>query len=167
MITGLRVSRQSIVLEKTELTAVQRHVGGIIGDRGDAGQSLSWLCLHGIGAQGGWARWLMSGEIDAGTVGGFRWQHVEGTARLDTRGQTLPEGQGAIELPVALRRGIAEAEGLRILGQPSGRLGNTLLYLHEHESTIKNQLFTAMSTLAVLLRGGVVSAIEVCKSTTS
>jgi hypothetical protein len=109
----------------------------------------------------------MSGEIDAGTVGGFRWQHVERKAQLDARCQTLPEGPGGVELPVALRLGITEAEVQHIFGQPTTRLGNALLYLHEHELTAHNQPYTAMNTLAVLLHGGVVWAIEVWKSTTS
>jgi len=53
------------------------------------------------------------------------------------------------------------------LGQPSKRLGDTLLYLHEHEETIKNEPFTALNTLAVLLSGQAVWAIEAWKSTTS
>src|ERR1700686_4858535 len=59
MITGLRVSGLRIVLEDTGLAAVQRHTGGIIGHRGDGGDSLSWLCLHGTSPQGDWVLWLM------------------------------------------------------------------------------------------------------------
>jgi hypothetical protein len=167
MIKGLRVSGLKIVLEDTELAVVQSHIGGTIGHRGDAGDSLSWLCLHGIDPQGDWVLWLMSGEIDAGTVGGFRWQRVESKAKLDARCKALPEGRDGVELPVVLRLGITEDGVRHIFGQPSTRLGNAALYSHEHEGTIRNEPFTAMNTLAVLLRGGVVWAIEVWKSTTS
>jgi hypothetical protein len=167
MIAGLRVSGQTIVLEDTDLAAVQRHTGGTIGHWGDASDSLSWLCLHGTGPQGDWVLWLMSGEIDGGTVGGFRWQHVERQAQFDTRCQTLPEGRGGVELPVALQLGVTEARVRRIFGEPSAKLGNALLYLHEHELTAHNEPYTAMNTLAVHLRGGVMWAIEVRKSTIS
>jgi hypothetical protein len=149
MITGLRVSGQTIVLEDTDLASVQKHTGGTIGHRGDAGDSLSWLCLHGTGPQGDWVLWLMSGEIDGGTVGGFRWQHVERKPQLDTRCQTLSEGRGGVELPVALQLGITEAAVRHIFGEPTAKLGNALLYLHEHELTAHNEPYTAMNTLVV------------------
>jgi hypothetical protein len=66
MITSLRVAGESIVLDETDLKAVQSRVGGTIGHRGDAGGSLDCLCLHGSGVQGRWASWLMSGEINGG-----------------------------------------------------------------------------------------------------
>lgn len=166
MISDMRVAGERIVLDGTELKAVQGHLGGTIGHRGDASDSLDWLCLRGRGTQERWVLWLMSGEISGGTVGGFRWQHVERTAQFDTRCQTLPDGRADVELPIAVRLGTSKSEVLRILGQPSEKLGDTLLYLHEHEETIKNQPFTAMNTFAVLLRGQTVWAIEVWKSTT-
>ena len=166
MIRGLRVSGLRIVLENTELTEVQKRIGGTIGHRGDADTALSWLCLHGTGPRGNWILWLMSGEMDAGSVGGFRWQRVERAAQVDKKCQTLPEG-GIVELPAALRLGVEEAGVLHNFGQPTERIGNALLYLHEHEATIRNAPYTAMNTLVVLLRGGVVWAIEAWKSTTS
>jgi len=52
VIKGLHVAGESIILDETILTAVQSHVGGTIGHRGDAGDSLEWLCLRGTGVQG-------------------------------------------------------------------------------------------------------------------
>ena len=167
MITALRVSGQKIVLEHTNLEAVRKQTGGTIGHRGDASESLSWLCLHGAGRQGDWALWLMSGEIDGGTVGGFRWQHVDRNAQFDMRCQMLPEGQGSVELPIALKLGTTEAEVEHIFGQPTARLGNALFYQHEHKETIHNAPYTSINTLVVLLHKGMVEAIEVWKSTTS
>jgi len=167
MITALRVSGQRIVLEHTNLEAVRKHTGGTIGHNGDAGDSLSWLCLHGTGRQGDWALWLMSGEIDGGTVGGFLWQHVDRNAQFDTRCQVLTEGRGSVELPIALKLGTTEAGVEHIFGQPTARLGNALFYLHEHETTAHKEPYTAMNTLTVLLHEGTVQAIEVWKSTIS
>jgi len=167
MITALRVSGQRIVLEHTNLEAVRKHTGGTIGHNGDGGDSLSWLCLHGTGRQGDWALWLMSGEMDGGAVGGFLWQHVDRNAQFDTRCQVLTEGRGSIELPIALKLGTTEAGVEHILGQPTARLGNALLYQHRHEEIIHNAPYTSMNTLAVILHQGKVQAIEVWKSTTS
>jgi hypothetical protein len=166
IITGLRVSGIGIALEGSELAAVKTRAGGTIGHRGDAATALSWLCFHGINPEGDWVLWLMSGEMDGDSVGGFRWQSIGHATEVDRRCQTLPEGQGGVELPVPLRLGMGEAGVLDTLGHPTNRLGNTLLYLHEHEGKIRNEPYTAMNTVAVLLRGGVVWAIEVWKSTT-
>jgi hypothetical protein len=167
MITSLKVSGLRIVLEDTKLKAAEKRLGGTIGHRGDAGDSLDWLCLHGTGARGDWVLWLMSGEIDAGSVGGVRWQRVGRVAKIDAKCQMLAEGRRDVELPAALRLGIGEAAVLHALGEPSKRLDNALLYLHEREKTIHNQPYTATNTIAILLRGGAVWAIEVWKSTTS
>ncbi len=161
MIKGLHVAGERIILDETILTAVQSHVGGTIGHRGDAGDSLEWLCLRGTGVQGPWVLWLMSWwKFTHGRVGGFRWQRVEPTAQFDSRCQTLPDGRGGVELPIALQLGIVQSQVLRILGQPSKRVGHTLLYRHEHEVTIKNQLFKTLNTMAVILRGQAVWATE-------
>ena len=166
MITSLRVAGKSIVLDETDLKQVQRDIGGTIGNRGDADDSLHWLCLRGGNARDQWVLSLMSGEMNGGSVGGFRWQRVEQTAPFDARCQTFPGGRRGVELPLAVRLGTSESEISRILGQPSDRYGDTLLFLHEHEVTFKNQPFTAMNTLAVLLRKQAVWAIEAWKSTT-
>ena len=111
--------------------------------------------------------WLMSGEMDGGTVGGFLWKHVDRNARFDTRCQVLTEGRGSVELPIGLQLGTTEAGVEHIFGQPTARLGNALFYLHEHETTAHKEPYTAMNTLTVLLQEGTVQAIEVWKSTTS
>jgi hypothetical protein len=156
-----------IFLDSTQLTAVQRRLGGTIGSRGDAGDALHWLCFHGTDGKGGWLLWLESGEINGGAVGGFRWQRAGRTARFDARCRALPDGRRGVELPITLQLGIGEAGALHTLGSPTKRLGGTLLYLHEHEETIHGEPYTATNTLAVLLRGGVVWAIEAWKSTSS
>jgi hypothetical protein len=166
MIDSLRVAGKGIVLDETDLKAVQTDVGGTIGNRGDAGDSLGWLCLHGGDTRDEWVLWLMSGEINGGSVGGFRWQRVEQSAHFDSRCQALPDGRSGVEFPLPVQLGTSESEILRILGQPSGRQDDTLFYLHEHQVTIKDHPFTAMNTLAVLLRKQSVWAIEGWKSTT-
>jgi hypothetical protein len=167
IITGLRVSGMGIVLEESALEAVKSRAGGTIGHRGDAGDSLSWLCFHGTNTEDPWVLWLMSGEMDGGSVGGFRWQRLDQTTAIDTRCQPLYQGKQGIELPITLRLGTKEAAVLNMLGQPTNRLGDLLLYLHEHEEKVRNEPYTAMNTVAVVLRGGAVWALEVWKSTTN
>jgi hypothetical protein len=166
IINSVRVAGQTIVLDKTELKSVQARVGGTIGHRGDAGNSLEWLCLRGDDALGPWVLWLMSGENNHGSVGGICWERSDCTAQFDARCQSLPRVAGTIELPLVVRLGMSESEVLRILGQPSDRNGDTLLYLHRREMGTGNQVFTAMNTVRVVLRKQVARAIEVWKSTT-
>jgi hypothetical protein len=168
MITGLEVGGLEIVLEETEMAAVQKRLGGTIGHHGDAGDSLSWLCLHGSDPQQGkWVLWLMSSEIDGNSVGGFRWQRMEPKTRLDARCRTLPKGKDGIQLSAPLRLGIPESKVSGVFGPPTDRVGDSRLYQYEHEGTIHGEPFTAINTLMVELRQGFVWAIVAWKSTTS
>jgi hypothetical protein len=167
MIATIHVSDFAIVLEDTELQAVREHLGGQIGSQGDAGEALGWLCLHGTDAMGGWVLWLKSGEIDGPNVSGFQWQRVTSSAQFDARCQALPEGSSNVALPIELRLGTTEAQVLEILGPPSARTGNNLIYVHEHEQSIHDQPYTSVNSVIVVLRNGIVWGIEVEKTTTS
>jgi hypothetical protein len=167
MIKTLKVSGQTIMLETTDLTAIQKAVGGVIGHRGDAGNSLSWLCLHASDSPGTWVLWLLSSEIDAGSVGGFRWQLVKHTRSFDSRCPDLSGREPIIKLPIPLRLGMTKQDALNTLGKPSAQIGDTLFYLHEHELMLHNQPYTDMNTVTVVLSGDEVVAIEVWRSTTS
>ena len=167
MITSLRVAGQRIVLEETDLKAVQSRLGGTIGHSGDGADSVAWLCLGGSGVHGRWVLWLMGDEISGGTVGGFRWQQVEPAARFDPKCQVLPRDRSQVELPIAIQLGTSESDVVRILGPPTRKLGDTLWYLHEHALTIKNQPCTLVNDLSLTLHGGMVRAVQAWKSTTS
>jgi hypothetical protein len=44
---------------------------------------------------------------------------------------------GTIMVPLCLKLGIGEAEVLRVLGKPSFKRGDRLIYVHEHQEQIK------------------------------
>jgi hypothetical protein len=163
MASKLRLSDMTVVLEKTEMTDVQDRFGGTFGEEGDAGTSLEWLCLRGGDATGQWVLWLKSGEMDDGSVGSFQWRRVNRAAKFDERCGRLPKTDGRVHLPIALDLGMAEAELLQLLGQPTARRGNTLLYVHEHDGAAQNGPFTALNTVSVVVRGVRVVAIDVLK----
>jgi hypothetical protein len=167
MIKGLRVAEQPIVLEKTKLTTVQKTLRGVIGHRGDAGESLGWLCLHASDSHGRWVLWLLSGEIDDGSVGGFRWELIKQARPFDPRCSALSHPEPIVELPIRLHLGMTRDEVLNTLGKPTTETGETLVYLHEHELTLHNEPYTDMNTVNIVLRGKRVTAIQVWKSTTS
>ena len=179
MVMSVRVSKVLVVLQETRLRDVQRRllpqhasdrrawdpVGGSIGHRGDAGNSLAWLCYYGADAEGRWALWLESSEIAGGTVDGFILQRLDGDARMDRRCGNLQTDR--VELPLALRLGMTEAEARKVLGPPTLKFRGTLVFHHEHTETLHNEPYTASNTVYLVLRKGVVWAIRVDKHTTS
>jgi hypothetical protein len=165
MASKLRLSDMTVELEKTEMTDVQKRFGGTFGEEGDAGTSLEWLCLQGGDATGHWVLWLKSGELNDGSVGSFQWRRVNRAAKFDKRCGMLPKREGSVHLPIALDLGMAEAELLQLLGQPTVRRGNTLLYVHEHEVADQKGTYTALNTLSIVVREGKVTTIDVLKAT--
>jgi hypothetical protein len=167
MIGSLRVSGLNIVLEETEMKKAQARFGGTFGGAGDAGDSLEWLCLRGLDAAGQWVLWLESGEIDAGRVGSIQWRRVRPESKFDQRCAVLSGSNPLVELPLALRVGLLESDVLRILGKPTVRDDDTLVYVYEHKRRIKGEEFTEINVVSVVIRDRSVWAIEAQKSTTS
>jgi hypothetical protein len=60
---------------------------------------------------------------------------------------------------------MTEAEMRKIVGKPSFVSGKTLIYSHEHQETIHDLAYTVDNMIAIVLRDGIVSAIETSKST--
>ncbi|MGB8012170.1 MAG: hypothetical protein WCF68_11185 [Terriglobales bacterium] len=167
MVATLRVSNVPIYFEKTKMDEVRARLGGTTGHAGDAGDYVEWLCFRGTDPKGLWVLWLESGEIDGGMVGSFQWQRLANSAMLDRRCRTLQDTRGGIELPLALRLGMAETEVRKTLGPPTAKRGDRLIYVHEHQESIRGEPYTSENIVAILLRDGMVWAIEVSKSTTS
>jgi hypothetical protein len=164
MITTLRIGKVPIVLEETPINEVAKTVGGTIGSRGDASEALQWLCFHGSDADGRWALWLESSEMGGGTVDGFALQRIPSNATVDRR---CRKEEAQIDLPIRLRIGLTESEVRGILGAPTAKYRNTLVFDHEHEEKVRNEPFTASNTVHIALRGGVVWAIQVWKGTSN
>jgi hypothetical protein len=156
IIAQFRFSDLKIVLAETELEDVRARLGGEIGGEGDAGDSLSWLCYRGRDSNGAWVLWLKSGEMDDGAVGSFQWRRVNTGIEFDERCQSLPETNAEIKLPIALALGSSEAKLLQLLGNPTIREGNKLLYVHEHNLLIRQVPYTLINTLEIEIRSGVV-----------
>jgi hypothetical protein len=153
-----------IILEETPLNDVQKNLGGTIGSRGDASEALLWLCFHGSDANGPWALWVESTEMGGGNVDGFAWQRIPKEATLDHRCRTQDV---EVELPIRLALGLTEPEVRRIIGSPTAKHRNTLIFDHEHRETIRNEPFIASNTVYVVLRDSVVWTVQVWKTTSN
>lgn len=165
MVSTIRVSKILVILEETKMTDVKKRLGGSFGHRGDASDSLDWLCYYGADADGRWALWLESSEVAGGAVDGFILQRLDSDARMDRRCGNLQPG--GVELPIALKLGITETKARQILGPPTLKFRGTLVFHHEHTETLHNQPYTASNTVYLVLRRGVVWAIQITKDTIS
>ena len=167
MVGSLNIAGFPINLEETELVTTQKHFGGEIGNRGDAGDALGWLCLYRRDQGTSWVLWLESSEIDGPTIGGFRWQKLDPNSKMDKRCQSLEESNASFSLPLALRLGMKEAEVRSTLGQPSARSGEMAIYEHEHNVTIGSEPYEVSNIVIITYHCGRVWAINVTHSTVS
>lgn len=165
LITKLRVAEFTVVLEETKLSDVQSHLGGTMGQRGDASEALAWLCLHGRDDGGSWVLWLEAGAVHGGTVGAFQLRHLDATTQVDKRCQPILNSTRGIELASGIRLGLPRAETIRILGRPTTSAGNTLLYAYEHQEAIRGETATASNRLTIGFRNAVLDAVDVWKMT--
>ncbi len=166
----LRIGALDVVLEETPLADVSRRLKAPVGHRGDAGDSVSWVCLLGEDQDGPWALWLESGEIHGRTVGAFLLKRRSSGERFDSRCVRLA---AAVVISLPIRLGMSRAELVRTLGKPAARSGETVVYFGCQMVKVKPQGaqeaedFDLCSSLYVRLRAGLVDAVEVWRTTTS
>ncbi len=166
ILSRLHISSVAITLEETRLDRVEQLLGGTTGAKGDAGDSVGWLCFHGTDGRNAWVLWLESGEIDGPSIGSFQWQRISSDAQIDRRCHAL-SGSATIKLALPLKLGMTEGQLLRVLGKPSLRRGERLIYFHEHEGSSNGVPFDSSNIVMVGFRGGEVKSIAVSKTTSS
>ncbi len=168
IITDLKVGGWPIVLETTELLSAQKRLGGTVGYRGDASEALAWICLYRLDENAAWVLWLYSGEIDGPAIGGFQWQRLENGAKMDRRCKALNAKMGTVELlPSPLHLGMTEAEVEGILGKPTRKYHDSVLYDHEHNLTIRKEPYTLDNDVLIVYKDGKVWAISANHTTSS
>jgi hypothetical protein len=163
MLKTLRVSTVGMTLEETRLDKVGQLLGGETGAKGDAGDAVHWLCVHGKDGRSDWILWLESGEIDRGYIASFQWQSLSSGARVDRRCHSLGAAT-AIKLGLPIKLGMTQSEVLRVLGKPSLMRGDRLIYLHEHEVTLKGVPFDSSNIVMVRVDGGRVVELRISRS---
>ena len=155
-----------IVLDQTLLEDAQKHLGGVKGSAGDAGDAEAWLCFRGGDANGPWLFWLTSDEINGQAIGGFIWKRIDDTAVVDSRCALL-HGIDPIKLELDIHLGMTKANILRFLGAASVLRDQEMFYLHEREKTIQGTPYTISNGIEVTIREGVVvqiAAFEISSS---
>jgi hypothetical protein len=166
MLSKLRISTVAITLEETRLDKVEQLLGATKGAKGDAGDFVQWLCFHGTDDADQWVLWLESGEIDGGYVGSFRWKRISSQAKIDRRCHAL-NSTATVKLALPLKLGMGEAEVLKILGKPSYRQGERLIFLHEHVGSANGAPYDSSNIVMIYVHGGEVVSIAASKTTSS
>jgi hypothetical protein len=169
-VSRLNLGSLQVVLEQTMLADVSRRFGAPVGHRGDAGESVSWVCLLGQDEEGPWAVWLESGEIHGGAIGAFLLKRRAPAERFDSR---CVELAAPVAIPLPIRLDMSRTEVVRLLGQPLAKSGRTEVYsgcqrvklqpTGAHEA----QDFDLCSSLYVRFKGELVEAFAVWRTTTS
>ena len=131
-----------------------------LGLRGDAGESLRWMCLTGQDAGRRWILWLESGEIHGGDIGGFRLQRIRPNQDVDPRCRRVP---GSVDIHPVLTLGASRAAVERTLGKPGGVRGSTSIFVYEHHEADQ---YTTLNTTHVDFVAGAVDAIGVWRTIT-
>ena len=161
MVSSLKVATWLITLEKTTLADAQKRFGGSLGNSGDAGDFLQWLCLYKRNSDDGWVLWLTSGEIDGGSIGGFVWLRMSATRRIDSRCTEIQVKEATVTLPIPLKLNMTRDGVKQLLGKPSGSFHERVAYLHEHKGTIGRASYTWENSIDLVYQRGLVHAIQV------
>jgi hypothetical protein len=111
-----------------------------------------------------WALWLESSEIGGGAINGFVWQQIPRKALTDPR--CVIQASQPI-LPVSLALGSPESEVRKILGAPTVKYRDTLIYAHERTEKISDEPFTSSNDIYIELGRKGLDAIQVWKITSN
>jgi hypothetical protein len=171
-ITSIKVAGYPVALERTPLQDAHVYLGGVVGHQGDAGDGLIWLCyLQPDRQPPTWTLWLeQRGDLyNPPLISGFQWQTLPARSAPDARCKTLPR-TGKVSLPVPIRLGQSRAAIVNLLGSPTAKYPQALVYSASRQkkmiSTSGAHIFTEIETIAVNFDHGKVVAINVYKSTT-
>src|SRR5262245_32059116 len=100
LIPSIRIGDVEVVLDKTPIADVARRFNATRGHRGDASESLDWLCLTGRDTRDRWILWLESGEIHGGAIGAFQLRRLGESEPVDVRCRAVAVN---VQDPAALR----------------------------------------------------------------
>jgi hypothetical protein len=168
MIGKFSVAGMPIVFDETTLEQVRQRLGGTIGNHGDAGDALAWLCFRGEDETGPWIFWLTSGELyGLSSIDGFTWRRMAPSEIPDHRCRTLPKDSGGISLPVPLRLGLTKDLVRQMIGRPTRSRSDALFFLFERQRVVHGEQWTVYNSATLEFQNGGLWIVEVNKSTTN
>jgi len=121
-----------VKLETTSLEKVLKTIkAGKIAQRGDASESLEWICYSIIDKNNPVRLWLLSGEIDGGNVGTVVIRSMSTKDKASKKCPELPESFKPVKLDSKIWIHTTEYDVREILGKPSLESRGWLLYSSE------------------------------------
>jgi len=165
LVKDIQLGSLRIVMEKTRLTELARRFPETeIHHRGDAGDSLTWVCYTVRGSSGSFHIWLDSGELEGGdAIDGVVVSPATGAPRPECPGVNIGKGPVALDGGVWLGATISAVRGR--LGRPS-RVYQSMLYydfrLPLHDDSRDCSIGGGLS---LEIEGGIVSRLWADKTT--
>ena len=167
-VTDVWFGKFNIQLESTELDDVLRTIKtGIIQHKGDASESVDWLCYQISDIANPVRIWIMSGEIDGGFVGTI----VISRANIEDKPtQTCPELPAAFrpvntDCGIWLHNQIIDFE--KLFGKPSLTVDDWIHYKSERKVLVRGSEFFEIGSLSARFVEGRVVELWISKSTSN
>ena len=119
-VSSLTMGKFVIKLETTSLENVLKSIkAGKIAQRGDASESLEWICYSMTDQYNPVRLWLLSGEIDDGNVGAVVIRSMSTKDKASKKCPELPESFKPVKLDRKIWIHTSESDAREILGKPS------------------------------------------------
>ena len=166
--TSFQIGTTKILFEQMPLAEIQRLVGkGYVRHRGDAAESLYWLCY--TASKGAPHRiWFTAGGLDGPgrMVSGVVAQRVRSTSHATADCPVLPLKVSVTLFP-SVWLGITEEQAESALGSPSSASGDVREWAYLGTVAAKQGTFDRSSYVRVKVKAGRVVQITVGQTTTS
>lgn len=155
-----------VQLEVTTLNDILSKIGtGKIQHRGDAAESVHWICYF-IPSSASNARiWLMSGEIHGGTVGSIAVRLLSSDDTATPSCPTLPMKYSPIQFEQNIGLESKESDLRRTFGKPSLVANDWIHFDSEQEVMLNSKQFTELGSLSARMINDRIVELWVAKTT--
>ena len=157
-----------IQLESTQLSDVLSKIGtGEIQHRGDAAESVYWLC-YSVPSSANTARlWLMSGEMDGGAVGSIALRLTSSDETATPSCPELPQAYRSVKLGNNISLQNRASDLRRIFGKPSLAANGWLHFDSERDVLLRGEKYTELGGLSVRVIKDRIVELWVSKTTSN
>jgi hypothetical protein len=166
-VTTLQVAHLRIHLEESSLAAVAKYFHTPIGHKGDASESLSWLCVSGKDQSGPWLLWLGSDEMGGGNIDWFQLRKIGRNMVPNPRCHQLTKSKTPQTFPIPLHLGMTRQQVRQTLGQLNWTASRYLLFERDRNLKLHGEPYTETSSVNIEFSKGRTVAIQVIKTTSN
>jgi hypothetical protein len=165
-VKSLSMGSLTIQIETTRLKDVLTKIGiGKIQHRGDAAESTYWLCYLIPNSIHQARIWLMSGEIDGGTVGSIAVKLTKPDETETPSCPALPTNYRPVQFERKIGLENKESDLRKILGKASLVANDWIHFDSEQEVMIHGEKFTELGSLSARFVKGRIEELWISKTT--